>query len=38
MSAYMMLNTFVDLKPGDWVAQDAANSAVIICSIRSTFM
>ncbi|KAI0028346.1 hypothetical protein K488DRAFT_80732 [Vararia minispora EC-137] len=27
-TAYNMLNDFVDLKPGDWVVQNAANSAV----------
>ena len=34
MAAYMMLNTFVDLKPGDWIAQNAANSSVNIRSIH----
>lgn len=28
LSAYLMLNLFADLKPGDWVLQSAANSAV----------
>ncbi|KAF9653823.1 trans-2-enoyl-CoA reductase [Thelephora ganbajun] len=27
VTAYKMLSTFVDLKPGDWIAQNAANSA-----------
>ena len=27
-TAHVMLNRFVDLKPGDWVAQPGANSAV----------
>jgi NADPH:quinone reductase-like Zn-dependent oxidoreductase len=27
-TAYVMLNRFVDLKPGDWVGQPGANSAV----------
>jgi len=27
-SAHLMLETYVDLKPGDWVIQNAANSAV----------
>lgn len=27
-TAYKLLNGFVDLKPGDWVAQNAANSSV----------
>jgi trans-2-enoyl-CoA reductase len=27
-SAYLMLTTFVDLSPGDWVIQNAANSGV----------
>lgn len=36
MTAYKLLGTFVDLKPGDWVVQNAANSSVSIspyCSI-----
>jgi len=32
-TAYKMLSTFVDLEPGDWIAQNAANSSV---NIRST--
>lgn len=28
MTAHLMLSDFVDLKPGDWVIQSAANSAV----------
>lgn len=28
MSAYIMLERYVDLKPGDWVIQNAANSSV----------
>jgi trans-2-enoyl-CoA reductase len=28
LTAYLMLNNFVDLKPGDWIIQSAANSAV----------
>ena len=35
MTAYKLLNTFVDLNPGDWVTQNAANSSVNIRSIHS---
>jgi NADPH:quinone reductase-like Zn-dependent oxidoreductase len=34
VTAHKLLTAFVDLKPGDWVAQNAANSAVSISSIR----
>lgn len=33
-SAYAMLEDFVPLQPGDWVAQNAANSAVGRCVIQ----
>lgn len=33
-TAYLMLREFVDLKPGDWVVQNAANSAVGLHLIR----
>jgi NADPH:quinone reductase-like Zn-dependent oxidoreductase len=33
-TALLMLDTFVDLKPGDWVIQDAANSGVGVNLIR----
>ncbi len=33
-TALMMLRSFVALQPGDWVAQNAANSAVGRCVIR----
>lgn len=35
VTAHKMLSAFVDLKPGDWIAQNAANSSVSIYSIRS---
>ena len=38
MTAYKLLSAFVDLKPGDWVAQNAANSSVSVGLIRSMFM
>jgi len=33
-SAWAMLHTFVALKPGDWIVQNAANSAVGRCVIQ----
>ena len=33
-TAYMMLTSYVDLKPGDWVIQNAANSGVGVDLIR----
>jgi len=33
-TALMMLRDYVDLKPGDWIIQDAANSGVGNCVIR----
>jgi len=38
VTAHKMLSDFVDLKPGDWIAQNAANSAVNILPIRSMCM
>ena len=38
VTAHKMLSTFVDLKPGDWIAQNAGNSAVNIFSIHSMSM
>ncbi len=34
LTAWLMLTSFVDLKPGDWVVQSAANSAVGECLIQ----
>ena len=33
-TAYLMLKKYVKLEPGDWIIQDAANSAVGQCIIR----
>ena len=38
MTAHKMLSSFVDLKPGDWIVQNAANGSVNTCSIPSISM
>jgi len=34
LTAYLVLTQFVDLKPGDWIVQNAANSGVGRCVIQ----
>lgn len=35
MTAYKMLSTFIDLKPGEWIVQNGGNSSVSARSVRS---